>query len=62
MLIIKVDNQNIEKALKTLKRKTFAVKQLKELREREEFIKPSVKKRSEKSKAKYKQSIQGEEL
>lgn len=61
MLIIKVDNQNIEKALKTLKRKTFAVKQLKELREREEYVKPSVTKRSEKSKAKYKQSFQDEE-
>lgn len=61
MLIIKVDNQNIEKALKTLKRKTFATKQLKELREREEYVKPSVTKRSEKSKAKYKQSFRDEE-
>jgi|694.fasta_scaffold11162_18 small subunit ribosomal protein S21 len=60
MLIIKVDNQNIEQALKTLKRKTFAVKQLKELREREEYVKPSVTKRSEKSKAKYRQSFQEE--
>jgi small subunit ribosomal protein S21 len=57
MLIIKVDNQNIEKALKTLKRKTFATKQLKELRE---YVKPSVTKRSEKSKAKYRQSFQEE--
>jgi ribosomal protein S21 len=54
MLIIKVDNQNIEK------RKTFATKQLKELREREEYVKPSVTKRSEKSKAKYRQSFQEE--
>jgi small subunit ribosomal protein S21 len=60
MLIIKVDNQNIEKALKTLKHKTFATKQLKELREREEYVKPSVTKRSEKSKAKYRQSFQDE--
>jgi len=62
MLIIKVDNQNIENALKTLKRKTFATNQLKELRDRKEYVKPSVTKRSEKSKAKYKQSIQDREL
>lgn len=62
MLIIKVDNQNIENALKTLKRKTFATKQLKELRDRKEYVKPSVTKRSIKSKAKYRQSIQDNEL
>lgn len=62
MLIIKVDNQNIENALKTLKRKTFATKQLKELRDRKEYVKPSVMKRSIKSKAKYRQSIQDNEL
>jgi len=62
MLIVKVDNQNIEKALKTLKRKTFATKQLQELRDRKEYIKPSVNGRTLKSKAKYKQSLQDKEL
>lgn len=56
MLIIKVEKGNIEAALKKLKRKTINTKQNKELRERKEYIKPSVAKRKMKLKAKYKQS------
>lgn len=56
MLITKVENGNIEKALKNLKRKVFSTKQLQELRERKEFEKPSIVKRKMISKAKYKQS------
>lgn len=56
MLIIKVEKGNIEAALKTLKRKTINTKQNKELRERKEYVKPSVAKRKMNLKAKYKQS------
>jgi small subunit ribosomal protein S21 len=62
MLIINIENQNLEKALKTLKRKVFATKQLQELRKREEYVKPSVTKRSEKIKAKYIQTLKNREL
>ena len=55
MLISKVENGNIEKALKNLKRKVFSTKQTQELRERKEFVKPSVKKREILAKAKYSQ-------
>jgi len=58
MIIIKVENSNLENALKKLKRKTFAIKQVQELRNRSEFVKPSVKKRLILKKAKYKQSTQ----
>jgi small subunit ribosomal protein S21 len=57
MIIIKVENSNLEKALKALKRKTFAIKQVQEIRNRSEFVKPSIKKRLVLKKAKYKESI-----
>jgi small subunit ribosomal protein S21 len=57
MLITNVENGNIEKALKILKRKVFSTKQLQELRNRKEFEKPSIVKRKMISKAKYKQSL-----
>lgn len=54
MLIIKIENQkNIETALKTLKSKVQKTKLIRELRERKEFIKPSIKKRNTKLKAIY---------
>lgn len=53
MLIVNVKESNIEKALKKLKRKVRSTKQINELRERREFIKPSVKKRKKMAKAKY---------
>ena len=57
MLIVKVDNGDkkgdIEKALKVYKNKTKSVKLYNELRERREFVKPSVAKRKEKQKAIY---------
>ena len=46
MLIIKV-NGNIEKALKTLKNKVIKTKQLEELQNRTEYVKPSVRRRTE---------------
>jgi small subunit ribosomal protein S21 len=54
MLIINVKGaDSLERALKILKRKTIDTKQLQNLRDRKEFVKPSVKRRSEINKAKY---------
>jgi len=57
MLIIKVDKGgkkgDIEKALKVYKNKTRSTKLHNELRDRREFLKPSVTKRKEKQKAIY---------
>jgi len=58
MLIVDLKGgMSIEKALKELKRKFTKTKLLTELRERKEFTKKSVKRRSEVNKAKYIQSI-----
>jgi small subunit ribosomal protein S21 len=57
MLIVEVNkNQNLEKALKVLKGKVIKTKQNEKLRSRLQFVKPSVKKREQKIKAKYVQS------
>lgn len=54
MLIIKVTQKGgVEKALKEYKSKVIKTKQLKKLRDRQEFEKPSVKKRQQTMKAKY---------
>lgn len=54
MLIIKLDKKtNIEKALKQLKSKVIRTKQLKELRDRKQYTKPSVMKRLKNQKAVY---------
>lgn len=60
MLIITVNN-NIEKALKQYKNKVFKTKQTQLLKERQEFVKPSVVKREQLKKAKYIQSIKNQE-
>lgn len=51
MLIIEVKNGEIEKALKQLKRKFDKTKTIKELRNRKEYVKPSVIRRTEVNKA-----------
>ena len=56
MLIISVNNNDIEKALKQYKRKVINTKQLKHLRDQQDFTKPSVKKRLKLQKAKYLES------
>lgn len=56
MLIVKVDS-NIEKALKTLKSKVIRTKQMQRLVELKQFEKKSVKKRSQKQSAQYKQHL-----
>jgi small subunit ribosomal protein S21 len=53
MLVVKVEGTTIEKALKTLKRKWDKTKAMKELRERKEFTKRSVKRRAEVTRAAY---------
>jgi small subunit ribosomal protein S21 len=58
MLIIKVDNKTpIEKALKLFKSKVIKTKLMTELKNRKEFVKNSVKRRTELNKAKYVQKI-----
>jgi small subunit ribosomal protein S21 len=62
MLIIKLkEGENIERALKRFKRKFNETKVLPQLREREQFTKPSVKKREQKKKAIYIQKIRAAE-
>jgi small subunit ribosomal protein S21 len=54
MLIVEVnEKQPIERALKVLKRKWDKTKTMKELRERKEFKKKSVKRRDEIKRAAY---------
>lgn len=53
MLVVKVEGTTIEKALKTLKRKWDKTRAMKELRERKEFTKRSVKRRAEITRAAY---------
>jgi small subunit ribosomal protein S21 len=59
MIIIDV-NGNIEKALKEYKRKVAKVKQNQQLRNNQEFKKPSVTRRTEITKAKYVQAIKSQ--
>ncbi len=61
MLKVNVKKGNIERALKELKSKFIRTKVSKECREREEFTKPSVKRRAEIQKAKYVQNKKREE-
>ena len=59
MLIIdSKDCENIDKALKKYKKKYEKAKTLLQLRERQSFTKPSVKRRGEVLKAIYKQKLQ----
>jgi small subunit ribosomal protein S21 len=58
MIIIDVTKErSIETALRTYKNKVQKTKQIQKLRERQEFVKPSVTKRKEVLKAKYVQQI-----
>lgn len=55
MLIIEIKNGNIERGLKELKGKFIKTKIAKECKDREEYLKKSVRKREEKIKAIYNQ-------
>ncbi len=58
MIVIDVTKEkSLESALRTYKHKVQKVKQVQQLRERKEFVKPSVIKRKEKLKAVYVQQI-----
>jgi small subunit ribosomal protein S21 len=58
MIIIPVkEGENIDKALKKFKRKFEKTGVVKELRDRQKFTKPSVRKREEKLKAIYIQQL-----
>ncbi len=54
MLIIEVkDSEGIDRALKRYKRKHRNVRMMQEIRKRQEFVKPSVRRRKERLKAAY---------
>ena len=54
MIIVDLSKEkSIETALRTYKNKVQKVKQVQELRDRQVFVKPSVKKRTQKLKAVY---------
>tara|TARA_R110002049_G_scaffold245596_1_gene419684 strand:- start:160 stop:351 length:192 start_codon:yes stop_codon:yes gene_type:complete len=63
MIIVPVkEGENIERALKKFKKKFDKTGVIKELRERQQFDKPSVINRQQKLKAIYKQHLQQEEV
>lgn len=56
--MLKVDGEkNLDKALKQLKYKVIKTKQNDKIREKQEFVKKSVKKRKQKLKAQYVQKL-----
>jgi hypothetical protein len=57
MLIVKINNGDLSRALKTLKSKVIKTKQNQMLFDKREFIKKSVVKRTQKLKATYSQKI-----
>ncbi|MFA6949226.1 MAG: 30S ribosomal protein S21 [Lentimicrobiaceae bacterium] len=62
MIIVPVkEGENIDRALKKLKRKFEKTGVVKELRERQKFTKPSVKNREARMKAIYVQQLQQSE-
>lgn len=62
MIVIPVkEGENIERALKRFKRKFEKTGVIKELRDRQKFTKPSVKRREEVKKAAYIEKLQRQE-
>ena len=63
MLIVPIkEGENIERALKKYKKKFEKTGMMKQLRERQQFTKPSVKNRQTRIKAAYRQYMQQKEL
>lgn len=63
MIIVPVkEGENIDKALKKLKRKFEKMGIVKELRERQKFTKPSIVRREEIIKARYIQKLKEEQF
>ncbi len=62
MIIVPIkEGENIDRALKKLKRKFEKTGILKELRERQKFTKPSIVNREQKIKARYIQKLRDQE-
>ena len=62
MLIIPVkDGENIDRALKRFKRKFDRTGTMRQLRSRQQFTKPSVKRRAQVQKAQYIQNLRDQE-
>lgn len=62
MLIIPIkEGENIDKVLKRYKRKYDRTKTMRQLRARQQYVKPSVRRRSEIQKAKYIQGLKAKE-
>ena len=62
MIIIKKNERySIDKMLKRYKQKLKKTKQVRKIKEGKEFVKPSVKKRAQKIKATYIQSLRDKE-
>lgn len=58
MIVVQVkDGENIERALKKFKRKFEKTGVMREVRERQAYTKPSMKKREEKKRAIYRQKL-----
>jgi small subunit ribosomal protein S21 len=57
MIIVKVNEGGLERALKQLKKKYIASGVVKELRARQEYVKPSVTNRMKRQKAVYRQKF-----
>ena len=58
MIVVQVkDGENIERALKKFKRKFEKTGVMREVRERQAYTKPSMKKRENKNKAIYRQKL-----
>jgi small subunit ribosomal protein S21 len=63
MLIIPVkEGENIERALKRYKKKFEKTNTMRQLRERQQFTKPSVTNRQDRIRAAYKQRLRSEEI
>lgn len=61
MIIVPIkENENLERALKKFKRKFEKTGIIKELRERQAYKKPSIKRRETKIRAEYVQKLQRE--
>lgn len=61
MLKVKVQKNNIERAIKEMRRKVIKTQLLKECRKRKEFTKDSIKRREEIQKAAYVQKKFGDQ-
>ena len=61
MLIVKEQKNNIDRAIKQMRRKVINTQLLKECRKRKHFTKPSIKRREEIQKATYIQEKYGDE-